>query len=224
MKHLNIMDLKRCDYLEAYRIQKHVLACRKRNEAADTLIFAEHHNVLTMGRSGSKKNILVPDDELAGNGLKVHNMDRGGDVTFHGEGQIVFYPVVDLKGRGRDIRMFIRGLEDVVGRVLARHGVQVDSNHAASGVWSGGAKIGFIGIGISGWVTYHGASLNLNVDKRYFSMINPCGFSGMETASLSELCGYDVTYKGAREDIIRAFKEVFGYDEHCFIPGEARVA
>ncbi|MEA3305811.1 MAG: lipoyl(octanoyl) transferase LipB [Candidatus Omnitrophota bacterium] len=224
MKPLNVIDLGVCSYKDTYAIQKKILAEKKIYDYGDFLILVEHPNVFTIGRSGSRKNILADEDFLKKEGIDVIETDRGGDITFHGIGQLVAYPLFDLRNHGRNIRLFIEKLERLLILVVSGYGIKACGGRKHTGVWIGGGKIGFIGIGISNWITYHGASLNTNVDLKYFSMIKPCGIDGLSVTSLKDCLNRRIDPAFLKKSISEKFCEVFGFDIPYSCKEEAFVA
>ena len=204
-----ILDLGLIDYEEAYKIQREMVARRKLGEIGDTLILAEHNSVFTFGRMGRRENLLVDEGYLQGRGIKVLNIDRGGDITFHGPGQLVVYPVIDLKEKWRDLHKYMRNLEEVAIKFLQRYSVQSERHPGKTGVWVGPKKIGSVGIGVDNWVTYHGLSINIKVDLDFFNMIYPCGLKGVTMVSLDRLVDKDVDMEEAKETILSVFDSVF---------------
>ena len=184
-----ILDLGLIDYEDCYRKQKELVRRRKLGEIEDSLIIAEHNAVFTIGRSGKADNLLVSPEFLEKLGVKVLKVDRGGDITFHGPGQLVFYPIIDLKAGIKDLHLYLRNLEEAVIRFLDGYGVNGIRVAGRTGVWSSGAKIASIGIAASDWITYHGAAININTDLNFFSMINPCGMKDVKMTSMSEISG-----------------------------------
>jgi len=184
-----ILDLGLIDYHDCLGIQKGLVARRKLGEVADSLIIAEHYPVFTIGRRGSAANIIATEDEIASSGASVVQADRGGDVTFHGPGQIVAYPIIDLKARLKDLHRYLRDLEDAAVETLAERGIDASGGYPATGVWVDGAKIASVGVAASDWVTYHGIALNVNVDLGFFDMINPCGVKRGRVTSMARLLG-----------------------------------
>jgi len=208
-----IIDLGLIDYEECYAIQKELVAKRRLGLIDESLIVAEHNPVFTVGRSGSIENLLADESELLARGIKVLRVDRGGDITFHGPGQIVVYPIVDLKRRGRDLHIYMRDLEEAVINFLKAYSVASNRIPGRTGVWVGQAKIAFIGVASSGWVTYHGLSVNIDVDRSYFSMINPCGLKGLTVTGLKEVLGRPVDISQVRNDLIEECSRIFGVDK-----------
>lgn len=213
MKKLDVIDLGITSYSETYRLQRELVAKKKSGEPSDYLVLVEHPNVFTIGRRGSEGSILAGRSSLRSMGLEILYADRGGDITFHGIGQIVAYPVFDLRNHTKDVRAFIGQLESVIAAVLEDYGIGADENSNYTGVWAGGSKIGFIGIGVSNWITYHGLSLNVNVDLRYFSMIIPCGIEGVTVTSMAKELNKRVEIEHLKRSITEKFCGVFGFEE-----------
>jgi lipoate-protein ligase B len=198
------------DYGRAYLLQKELLRKRQNNTAGDHMIIVEHHPVFTIGRSGRRSNILVEEDVLNGNSITVFEIDRGGDVTYHGPGQLVAYPIIALRDYGMNIHGYLRNLEECIIRSIEEFGVPGCRIKGLTGVWAEGKKVASIGIGISKWVSYHGIALNVNNDLKYFRMINPCGITGCEVTSLSAYTGREVDITRVKERFLVKFEEVFG--------------
>jgi lipoate-protein ligase B len=206
---LQVIRFGLVDYEKAYSFQKDLLERRIRGEVPDTLILLEHEPVFTVGRSGSAENILLTDEERIVEGIDLREVDRGGDVTYHGPGQVVAYPVFDLNGYGRDVHRFIRSLEEVIIRVLDSYDLSARRIAGFTGVWVGEKKIASIGIGVRKWVSFHGLSLNVAPEMRHFSFINPCGLDSGRMTSMKELLERDVSVTEVQEKVIEKFKEVF---------------
>lgn len=197
------------DYEKAYTLQKKLVKERIAGNISDTLLMLSHPPVYTIGRSGTRRDILVTDEVLARAGIKVYEIDRGGGITFHGPGQLVGYPVLDLRQHGSDLHKLISMYEEVIIRVLAEYGVKAGRLAGYPGVWADGEKICAIGIGVSKWVSYHGWALNLNPDLTHFSRIIPCGIRDKGVTSLTRLAGRDVPVFDIIAAIVKHFGEVF---------------
>jgi lipoate-protein ligase B len=197
-----IIDLGIIDYEESYRTQKEFVRLRKLGEIEDSFILAEHYPVFTIGRTGSIDNLLENESALSGKGIKVLRVDRGGDITFHGPGQLVIYPVIDLKKRGSDLHRYLRDLEQFIIGLLKEFAISGEKAAGKTGVWVGGKKIASIGIAASNWITFHGLCLNVSPDLGFFSMINPCGMKGVEMTSISRVLGRTVTMDAVKEKAI----------------------
>ena len=204
-----VMRLGLIDYGAAYSIQKEVVAKRLRQKVPDTLILLEHEPVLTIGRGGKLHNVLISEEKRLKEDISLYEIDRGGDVTYHGPGQLVGYPILDLNGHGRDIHRFIRLLEEVIIRTLVEYAVEAYRVGGLTGVWVGQKKVASIGVGVRRWVSFHGFSLNVAPDMRYFAFINPCGLESGEMTSMEELLGHKLRVGDVEEKVVRNFSEVF---------------
>jgi len=196
------------EYAPALALQTNMVERRKRGEIPDQLLIVEHPHVVTMGRNGHMENVLASPEVLERSGIELHYTDRGGDVTYHGPGQIVGYPILDLREWKRDVVAYLRALEQVLIEALADFDIDAGRMPGATGVWVGGAKVAAIGVHISRWVTSHGFALNLDTDLDYFKYIVPCGLTQPVTSMRALGCTAD------REEVIAeiagAFARVFG--------------
>jgi lipoyl(octanoyl) transferase len=179
-------DLGRIAFEEAFDLQQRLAALRKEGRIPDQLLFVEHPHVITMGRNAHASNLLVDEQLLAGQGVALHHTNRGGDVTYHGPGQVVVYPIFDLREWKRDVVAYVRALEEVVIAALGDFSIAADRLEGCTGVWTGGAKICAIGVHLSRWVSSHGLALNVSTDLSYFRYIVPCGLAKPVT-SMREL-------------------------------------
>ena len=204
-----VLNLGLVNYEKAYYLQKRLHKFRREGRIDDILILLEHEPVVTIGRGGKKDNILVSEEFLQSKGIRVFEIDRGGDVTLHCPGQLVGYPILDLKFHGENIHRYLRNLEEVIIRSLKVYGIDGQRIENHTGVWVGEKKIASIGIGIKGWVTFHGFSLNINSDLSYFSLIRPCGFESRAVTSMSEILGSPVEPKDFHYQLIEHFGKVF---------------
>ncbi|MDL1890913.1 lipoyl(octanoyl) transferase LipB [Nitrospirales bacterium NOB] len=209
MRDCEVRDLGCLEYDKAARHQHELVQRRKQDLIPDQLLFVEHPHVVTMGRNGHIANLLAGEDTLARAGILFYRTDRGGDVTYHGPGQVVGYPIIDLKQWKRDVVAYVRALEEVLIRSLSEFDVAAERANGHTGVWVSGAKIAAIGVHISRWITSHGFALNVNTDLRYFQYIVPCGRTKPVT-SLKQL-GRQVDCKQVQAAIIRQFACIFGY-------------
>ncbi len=204
------LPLGRADYGWTLDLQRTLHARRKAGAAPDVVVTVEHDPVITLGRSGSRDHLLASPDELKREGIEVFEVERGGDVTYHGPGQLVVYPIVDLRGHGRDVRRFVRGLEGATIATLADLGIEAGRRDGYPGVWVSDRKIASIGVYVSGWVTRHGLALNVAVDPAHFAMIRPCGLS-VETVSVCDLLGRTVDLDRVRDAFLERLAERFGW-------------
>jgi lipoyl(octanoyl) transferase len=177
MRLCEVHDLGRLDYPTAWELQQERATQRKLGAIPDQFLIVEHPPVLTMGRNGDMKHVLAAPEILERAGIALHHINRGGDVTYHGPGQIVGYPILDLREWKRDVVAYVRALEQVILDALADFGIVADRHPGKTGVWTSGAKIAAIGVHISRWVTTHGFALNVSTDLSHFQYIVPCGLS-----------------------------------------------
>ena len=199
-----LRDLGRVSYDGALAIQHDLVERRKRGEIPDQLLIVEHPHVVTMGRNGHLENLLASPEILAGAGIELHYTDRGGDVTYHGPGQIVGYPIFDLREWKRDVVAYVRALEQVLIDALAEFGIVAERLPGATGVWIGGAKVAAIGVHIGRWVTSHGFALNLDTDLDYFKYIVPCGLTRPVTSLRALGCA------ASRAEVTKSVAAAFG--------------
>jgi len=199
-----VTDLGFIGYARAFEIQTDLVAKRKRGEICDQLLFVEHPHVVTMGRNGQESNVLAPPEILARAGIEFHQTDRGGDVTYHGPGQIVGYPILDLSAWKKDVRAYVRAIEQVVIDALAEFGIAAYRDASAVGIWTDSGKVAAIGVHISRWVTSHGFALNVDTDLNYFRYIVPCGLTRPVTSMRA------LGSNASREQVIDALERTFG--------------
>ena len=202
-----LRDLGRVRYAEAFVLQQQFVERRKRGEIPDQLLIVEHPHVVTMGRNAHDENLLCAPELLDRAGIEFHRTDRGGDVTYHGPGQIVGYPIFDLREWKRDVMAYVRGVEQMLIDALAEFGIAAGREAGATGVWTEQGKIAAIGVHISRWVTSHGFALNVATDLSYFRYIVPCGLAKPVTSMQALGCQAD------RDQVItavaRSFARVF---------------
>ena len=210
MRKIEVRELGRLPYDKAWAMQSSLAGERKLGRISDQLLLLEHPHVLTIGRNGHAENLLVTREALAGMGIDYHEINRGGDITYHGPGQIVGYPIIDLREWKRDVVAYVRGLEEVVIRVLRRYDIEGERDPGATGVWVGAAKICALGVHISRWVTTHGFALNWTTDLRYFQYIVPCGLARPVTSM--EQLGVRVDRAELHHALVEEFAQVFDYE------------
>jgi lipoyl(octanoyl) transferase len=212
------LDLGVVDYDEALALQRAHVERLQRDEGDEVLIFVEHPHVITVGRNATGRAIVADRTLIEARGAKVVATDRGGDVTYHGPGQLVGYPIVRLEPGRRDIRRYVHDLEQVLIDALADFDVEAARHPVHRGVWVGHRKIASLGIRISRWVTSHGFALNVSTDLSYFSLMNPCGIEGCTMTSLVQECGGNVAMGAVRERVTVHFGRVFAramHEEHA---------
>jgi lipoyl(octanoyl) transferase len=204
--------MRRMPYREAYEVMR----SRQREVEAGTqghaLFLLEHEPVITLGRNHQARNLLCTEEQLTAMGIAIERVDRGGDATYHGPGQLTAYPVLNLKAWKRSIRWYLRSLEEVVIRLLEGYGLAGGRIEGFTGVWVGDRKVAAIGIGIHNWTTYHGVAVNVDPDLRRFGCIIPCGIEDKRVASLKELLGHSLDM----QDVFDHFEKHFrAYFEGC---------
>jgi lipoyl(octanoyl) transferase len=181
--------LGRVGYRAAERLQRDLVARRRRGEIDDVLLFLEHPPVITIGRGGDGRHLLASEADLAGRGIEIVYCGRGGDITYHGPGQLVAYPILALRTPERDLRAYLHALEAAVVAALGEVGIDADRRQGATGVWVGEAKIASIGIRVEGWVSSHGLALNVSNDLAPFRLMHPCGERNGRVTSVAALIG-----------------------------------
>lgn len=194
-------------YRQALELQLDFVERRAAGEIPDTLLLLTHPHVYTLGRRGDISNLLVPPEVLAAEGITVERVSRGGDITYHGPGQLVGYPIVYLPRP--DVHAFVRGIEAALVEALASFGVLAGVVPGLTGVWVEGKKIASIGVGVRRWVTYHGFALNVSTDLSYFRRIHLCGLKGKQATSMAQVLGRDVPMANVREAVARSCARVF---------------
>jgi lipoate-protein ligase B len=200
------------DYKEAWDLQKEIFNRRYKNEISDVLFLLEHPHTYTLGKIANKNNLIGSKQYLEDNKISVYDIDRGGDITYHGPGQIVGYPIIDLNKWEKDAHKYLRGLEEALIEVCNEFGLNASRNASYTGVWIENKKIAAIGIKISRWITMHGFAFNVNTDLSLFQGIIPCGITGKEVTSLQKELGRKLDLKQVKEMILKKFIQVFNYD------------
>ncbi|MBD3183265.1 lipoyl(octanoyl) transferase LipB [Candidatus Poribacteria bacterium] len=196
------------DYKSAHNMQKQLLN-RHLNDGRNSLILLQHKPVITVGRSGHEDNILVSESMLKSSGIEIYEVERGGDVTYHGPGQLTGYPIIDLKQFKKDVHWYLRQLEQVIIDVLAQYGIEGKRIDAYTGVWVGNEKVAAIGVAVRRWITYHGFALNIHPDMSHFKMITPCGITDKGVTSLEKLLGYKIDLNEVMDKTISVFGKIF---------------
>jgi lipoyl(octanoyl) transferase len=209
MRNCQLRELGRMDYGAALELQQRLVAERKQGLIADQLLLLEHPHVITLGRNGRMENLLAGDEVLRRAGISFYPTDRGGDVTYHGPGQLVGYPIVDLREWSRDVGAYVRALEQAIIDTLADFGIAAGRIPKLTGVWVGEQKIAAIGVHISRWVTSHGFALNVTTDLSYFQYIVPCGLTKPVTSMARLGAAADL------QEVSRSLAEHFGRVFEC---------
>jgi lipoate-protein ligase B len=213
MGNIHVAHIGQTDYIVALNLQHHLLEKRALGEISDLLILLEHPHTFTLGRLGRLAHLKVSEEELERSGIPLHRTSRGGDITYHGPGQMVGYSIIDLNRRERDIGRYLDGLEEVLVRALAAFGLAGERERGFRGIWVEGKKLASIGIGVRRWIGHHGFSLNVDPDLGYFEKIVPCGLSGRETTSMKRLMGKAPDPEEVRWAVSKAFVEFFSMTE-----------
>jgi len=201
-------DLGRVEYARAWEMQQRLVDLRKQGLIPDQFLIVEHPHVITLGRNGHLDHLLANEEVLRRSGVSFHRTDRGGDITYHGPGQVVGYPIMDLREWKRDVVAYVRAVEQVIIAALDDFGIEAGREAGATGVWVGGGKIAAIGVHISRWITSHGFALNVDTDLSYFQFIVPCGLTKPVT-SMREL-GVAAGRKEVAGRLADHFGRVFG--------------
>jgi len=218
-KQLDVLDLGRMRYADAFAVQQRLVDERKHGQGVDTLLFVEHPHVVTMGRNGKQQHVLASEQILERSGIEYFETDRGGDVTYHGPGQLVGYSIVDLREWKRDVHAFFQGIEQCLIDALAVFGIAAQRlpERGYEGVWVKGEKIAAIGIHISRWITSHGFALNVETDLSFFKYIVPCGLTKPVCSLRSLGCTADVDE--VMGVVAASFANIFGYEFAMPQPG-----
>jgi lipoyl(octanoyl) transferase len=208
---LQVRRLGRVPYAEALALQRALVEDRRAGAIPDTLLLLEHPHVLTLGvrGDGGRSHILAAEDALASRGIEIHESGRGGDITYHGPGQIVGYPIIDLNPDRRDVHRYVRDLEAVLIGVAAGYGIDARRIEGLTGVWVGDEKLAAIGVRIARWITSHGFALNVTTALDHFNLIVPCGIADRGVTSLQRLLGRAVDTAEVENRIIEQFSKLF---------------
>ncbi|WP_319759120.1 lipoyl(octanoyl) transferase LipB [Maridesulfovibrio sp.] len=204
-----LLNFSISDYMEIFQLQKDLLALKKQGLIPDVVIMLEHSPCFTIGRSGSLDHLLVDNQVLSRQNITVHDTSRGGDITYHGPGQLVCYPIISLEGEQRDLHAYARKMEEVMIRTLSTFDIKAGRKQQFPGVWVGDRKIGAMGIAVRNWITMHGISLNVCPDLEHFSYIIPCGITSYGVTSMSEVMGEPIHVENVRNEMRKQFSAVF---------------
>jgi lipoyl(octanoyl) transferase len=220
----HIVELGLIGYTEAWALQKRLVSARKAGAIEDVLLLCEHPHVMTLGRNAKREHLLASEHVLKQKGVELHATDRGGDITYHGPGQIVGYPIVNLGAIRRDVVWYVRMLEEAMIRATADFGVFSGRVEGKTGIWVGtggaGEKLAAIGVRISRWVTSHGFAYNVYTDLRYFDLIVPCGIADCKATSLEKILGRTIGRQEVAPQLGKRFAEVFDLETKSASRGE----
>jgi lipoate-protein ligase B len=203
MVEARLLDLGRRDYGEVWAMQRELVAARQRDEIPDTLILVEHPDVLTLGRGTHRENLVAPGD------MPIFEIERGGDVTYHGPGQLVGYPIFLLRQTERDLHLYLRNIEESLIQAVAAYGIEGDRKPGWTGVWSGERKLASIGVAVKRWVTLHGFALNVATNLSRFATINPCGLEANVMGSMSSVLGRPIALDDVKATVQSTVGAVF---------------
>lgn len=209
---MNILDLDRKDYKETWDLQRTIHEKRVNNRVPNTLILVEHNPVITMGKSGQQDNVLFPVHFLREKGVDFYHIERGGDATFHGPGQLVGYPIFNVRDGLAGIKPFISKIEESIIATLVDFGIKAEKREKMIGVWTEKGKICSVGVAVKRWVSFHGFALNVNTDLAYFDLIVPCGLKNVEMTSMQQILGREISMDEVKKSIIIKFGKVFNQD------------
>ncbi len=213
-RRLHISGLKRLGYEEAYEQQQKLVEESLESAGQDNfLMLVEHSPVITVGRSGEGSDVLADDKRLRERDVEVVETNRGGKVTFHGPGQLVVYPIIDLRTRGRDLHRYLRDLEDWLVSLLAEYDIQAEGKSSHTGVWVDGDKIASIGIAVRRWISYHGIALNVINDMTFFNLIVPCGLPDIRMISMEDLVDRELDLSAVADRAAERFADTFDFED-----------
>jgi lipoate-protein ligase B len=207
-----ILNLGLVDYKEAWDLQHYLWSRRVEGKLPDLLLFLEHPHVITLGRRGNRSNLIVSPEVLEAMKIPLFHVERGGDVTYHGPGQMVVYPILDLKEYGYRLIRYVDQLEEIILRVLDDFGIEGRKDPLNRGVWVNQEKIASIGVAIKRWVSFHGFALNYETDLKYFDLIHPCGLRGKKMTTLTKILGIKISKEALMEKILFQFRRIFVRD------------
>jgi lipoate-protein ligase B len=203
------VDLPTSDYVKIFHLQEMIHQKRQQEIIPDVVLLLEHSPCITLGRSGGYDNLLADNSVLQQHGITVHETSRGGNITYHGPGQLVCYPILSLAGEERDLHAYARKMEEVMIRTVSAFGIKASRRAGFPGVWTKEAKIGAIGVAVDKWVTMHGMSLNVCPDLNHFSFIVPCGIATNGVTSMEKLMGPSIDINRVRHEMRNQFCEIF---------------
>ena len=215
-RELIFCDLGMIDYQEAWDLQKATLERKANNQLDDLLYLLEHPHTYTLGKVADKKHLVGSESYLRDNKISVYDIDRGGDITYHGPGQIVGYPIIDLNNWVKDTHKYLRALEEVLILTCKDYGITAGREPKYTGVWIEDRKIAAIGIKVSRWITMHGFAFNVNTDLSFFTGIIPCGITDKHVTSLKKELGRELDIDEVKEKTLKNFIDVFGYKNIIF--------
>lgn len=209
-RELTAYRLGRQDYAAIHALQERLVLARQQDQIGDTLLLLEHDPVITLGRAANRDNILWGLEQLRERGVTVHETGRGGDVTYHGPGQLVMYPIISLSPDRQDVRRYVWSLEETMIRLAHEHGLRAERSQGFNGAWIGQRKLGAVGVRISRWVTMHGLAVNISTDLSAFQLIVPCGISDRGVTSLKQELGSEPEWITTETRAAELLAEILG--------------
>jgi len=209
MQECRVIDLGLKDYRETLELQHQLVEKKHKENLPEILLLVEHNPVITLGRSSHPENILLDREQLEQLKIQLHYIERGGDVTYHGPGQLVAYPIFDLNNYKQDTHLFLRQLEEVIIKTVGSYDLKAERIKGLTGVWVDGKKVASIGVAAKKWITFHGLALNVNTDLKYFGYIHPCGMLDKEVTSIAELLKRKVDFQEVKDKLVEKFAEIF---------------
>lgn len=210
---LNILSFGIEPYKKIWDFQHQLHSLRLQNKIDDVLILLEHNHVFTLGKIAKREHLLIPKEKLEEEKIDLFEIDRGGDITYHGPGQVVGYPIIKLDDLYQDLHRYLRELEEVIILTLKDYDIKGTRIKGLTGVWVNEEKVAAIGIKVSRWITMHGFAFNINTDLNYFNMIIPCGIQNKGVTSLKKLLGYELDLNEVKNNLTKNFVNLFRYDE-----------
>lgn len=223
-KVLKYSDLGFIDYKKTWDLQKDIVSNRLKGEVEDVLLLLEHPNTYTLGKTADRFNLKSSEEYLKENHISVYDIDRGGDITYHGPGQVVGYPIIDLNNWYKDTHKYLRALEEVIIKTCTEYNLFCERNPKYTGVWINDRKIAAIGIKVSRWITMHGFAFNVNTDLNLFNGIIPCGIQDKSVTSLAEELNTEVDIQEVKQKLLNNFKEILGYTNVSIVNSEDLVS
>lgn len=220
MKELFVVNLGRTAYADAWDLQKRIFAARLDQRIGDVLLLTEHNHVYTLGKAADDNHLLAKNEELSKKGVDVFWIDRGGDITYHGPGQVVGYLIIDLNRHFTDIHRYLRQIEEAIIRSLGEYGIASGREPEFTGVWVNAEKIAAIGVKVSKWITMHGFALNVNTDLSFYDRIIPCGIFHKGVTALRDLLRKEIALDDVHWHLIKHFAQLFGWEVKQISPGE----
>jgi lipoyl(octanoyl) transferase len=212
MKQLLVVNIGRTKYADAWELQKRIFSARLEQGISDVLLLTEHEHVYTFGKAADENHLLAKNEELSKNGVDVFWIDRGGDITYHGPGQIVGYPIIDLNRHYNDIHRYLRDIEEAIIRTLSDYGISAGREPEFTGVWVKSEKVAALGVKVSKWITMHGFALNINTDLSYYDRIIPCGIFHKGVTSIKNILGIEISLPEVHQHLTNHFAQLFQWE------------